>query len=237
MYRRMNACMLWAAVLPPFFVAAERGYDQVLWMLNELVSRQTHAVTLKIGLLDKEMAAFDEEWGQLILQGSKIDEVRGTERPLTDSAQGGLRLCRFFGDVLRPTARRAQEVAAEYRGGSARGREGPAGVMPSLQQMAAGKARMRNTPQVRSSVPPDAPPFPKGISEFPSRGQIVLPGRGVSSRVADARPGPTPARPVADSPPTSNPRFRVRSAHTPLPSLSRPDRGDPHDGGPARGEG
>ena len=76
---------------------------------------------------------------------------------------------------------------------------------------------MRNTPQVRSSVPPDAPPFPKGISEFPSRGQIVLPGRGVSSRVADARPGPTPARPVADSPPTSNPRFRVRSAHTPFP--------------------
>ena len=140
-------------------------------------------------------------------------------------------------DVLRPTARRAQEVAAEYRGGSARGREGPAGVMPSLQQMAAGKARMRNTPQVRSSVPPDAPPFPKGISEFPSRGQIVLPGRGVSSRVADARPGPTPARPVADSPPTSNLRFRIRSAHTPLPSLSRPDRGDPHDGGPARGEG
>ena len=75
------------------------------------------------------------------------------------------------------------------------------------------------------------------IPKFPSRGQIVLPGRGVSSRVADARPGPTPARPVTDSPPTSNPRFRVRSAHTSLPSLSRPDRGDPHDGGPARGEG
>ena len=86
-------------------------------------------------------------------------------------------------------------------------------------------------PSGRASVP-------EGKFRIPlSRSNRSPRTRGLLARRRRASPGPTPARPVADSPPTSNPRFRVRSAHTPLPSLSRPDRGDPHDGGPARGEG